>query len=556
MRTLELLLRNLHFWFATGIALSLAIFAFAVLRIAFKESLWLDELHTSWSISGTWQEVAKRAAAGNQTPLYFWLVRFTTETLGHSASDQSEWILRLPSVLAWLMAIGLVAKIALAKVGQTDSRRWTFSLAIVAWVVLDRLQWFFASEARPYACVQLVSLAGWCCVESIVSSNTTIKPKSSSLTLTAGQLMTVWCVLSVTNIYLHLTAALPVVIQWIVGCGLLLRPSPSNSMESVPSSKQTKVLLAWAIAAFCVGLACIPILQFAFPVWQRRGQWATFASDISIRRAALMFPFVPVLLCVFVGRLVDRFLPTKTATSASSTETRWLWWSAMIGPWLSAWVLTALGVAPIFHQRFVLASALPIFVVGAIELLRIRLWSLRWITCVSVAIAITFSQGSISVWRAGYLVGSLRGEDWRGAATWVRDRIEPEDLILCSSGLIEANSNPSDAGKQHELPLEPQFAEYLSFPLLGIYQIDENSGRPVPVTALLGDHRQWASQAIEQISKDPERVKRLWLFYRGAPGRLKTKLNEFQADLKSKDIEFTAAEPVRFGNVFVVEMNR
>ena len=46
----------------------------------------------------------------------------------------------------------------------------------------------------------------------------------------------------------------------------------------------------------------------------------------------------------------------------------------------------------------------------------------------------------------------------------------------------------------------------------------------------------------------------MWLFYRGAPGRLKTKLGEFQVDLQSNGIKIEADEPQRFGNVFVVKL--
>ena len=38
------------------------------------ESLWLDELHTGWTVAGTWSDVSDRAAAGNQTPCYFWFI--------------------------------------------------------------------------------------------------------------------------------------------------------------------------------------------------------------------------------------------------------------------------------------------------------------------------------------------------------------------------------------------------------------------------------------------------------------------------------------------------
>lgn len=578
MRSLELLLRNLHFWFAAGLGVLLTSFAFAILRSALAESLWLDELHTSWSISGSWQEIASRSAAGNQTPLYFWISAFTQQTLGHPGGQHPEWILRMPSVIAWLIAIGLViwqvgTKARICEpcerifTKEQDGnlvgiQSWLFALCIASWIVLDRLQWFFATEARPYAFVQLLSLAGWCCVEAIVQSDRRLKlnnppismPRSTKLVGAAP--IVVWCVLSVTSIYMHLTAILPVTLQWLVGSGLAwwkIQKQGDSGETGGTSGSAIAFQAKWTFAAIGVGLALLPILQLAFPVWHRRSQWAAFASDVSIYRATSMFPFVPVLLCVLIAGIIDRAWHKKSQRLSIASETRWIWWSAMLGPWLVAWMVTALGIAPIFHQRFVIASACPIFIVGALELLRCRHIALRWIACLAVAIAIVYSQGSSSVWRAGSLVGNLRGEDWRAATQWVHERIEPGESLLCSSGLIEANAS---ATSPLNLPLAPAFAEYLSFPLLGQYRIADSTGQNATVTPLLGDHRQWASQTMALLNSNPNQPTRLWMFYRGAPGRLKTKLSDFIADLKLKDIEVEAAEPHRFGNVFVVELKR
>ena len=523
--------------------------AFAVLRVAMAESLWLDELHTSWTISGSWQEIATRAAAGNQTPLYFWFVGVVTQTVG----ERPERILRVPSAVAWLLAIGLVAWQIRSKIPSRDPQGWLFALCIVAWIVLDRLQWFYATEARPYAFVQLVSLTGWCCVEAIVQAEN--RPNRAG-TLT-GTLIVVWCILSVANIYLHLTAALPVLFQWLVGIVFFWRnqnqhrSEEKNAASPVTTRRPLTFLLAWTLGAVGVGMALLPILQLAFPVWQRRAQWATFASDVSIQKATSMFPFVPVLLCVLVSCVVDRIWPSKLKPVPIAIEVRWLWWTALLGPFLLAWALAATGVAPMFHQRFEFASAMPLFVVGAMELLRCRHWTMRWVTILAVAIVI--SQGSLPIWRSGYLVGTLRGEDWRAATRWVNERLELGEPLLCYSGLIEANSN---LNKPITLPLDADFAEYLSFPLLGVYRIAGHSGQPIPVTPLLGDHRQWAAQILERLAEAPAGTERIWLVYRGALGKLKTKMVEFQADLRMKDIVLNSSEPKRFGNLYVVELKR
>ena len=39
-----------------------------------------------------------------------------------------------------------------------------FWVGVLGWIAVDRLQWFYATEARPYALVQLVTLVGWFCI--------------------------------------------------------------------------------------------------------------------------------------------------------------------------------------------------------------------------------------------------------------------------------------------------------------------------------------------------------------------------------------------------------
>src|SRR6185369_7409386 len=60
-----------------------------------RESLWADELHTAWCAGGSFAEVGRRAAVGNQSPLFFWIEWLLTRLLG-----ESEFVLRLPSLIA------------------------------------------------------------------------------------------------------------------------------------------------------------------------------------------------------------------------------------------------------------------------------------------------------------------------------------------------------------------------------------------------------------------------------------------------------------------------
>src|SRR5688572_19813575 len=60
-----------------------------------RESLWIDELHTAWCVSGSLADVAPRAMAGNQSPVFFWIEWLLTSLFGHN-----ELTFRLPSLIA------------------------------------------------------------------------------------------------------------------------------------------------------------------------------------------------------------------------------------------------------------------------------------------------------------------------------------------------------------------------------------------------------------------------------------------------------------------------
>ncbi len=117
-------------------------------QLAANDPLWVDELHTSWVLSGRWSEIAPRAIAGNQSPLYFWCSFPIVQSLGHS-----PFSLRL---------LSLVAGCLLPLVGTWTVWRRTGSLLAAATTAVglafESHLVFYASEARPYALVQLGGL--------------------------------------------------------------------------------------------------------------------------------------------------------------------------------------------------------------------------------------------------------------------------------------------------------------------------------------------------------------------------------------------------------------
>ena len=96
-----------------------------ILRLdAVRDDLWLDELQTAWIVEGSWSEIPARAAIGNQTPLYFYLVKAITRVAG-----VNERSLRSLSLLA---GAGLIVTAWWFVRDQTGS----FSCALVSLIEL------------------------------------------------------------------------------------------------------------------------------------------------------------------------------------------------------------------------------------------------------------------------------------------------------------------------------------------------------------------------------------------------------------------------------------
>jgi len=518
------------------------------------ESLWVDELHTSWTVSGEWSDVAQRARAGNQSPLYFWFLYPLAGTLGNISTVSPAWWLRFPSLLCsaavvvvclWLVARTLNDRRVLPVVG----------VATVLWLLLDRVQLFYATEARVYALVQLVSLLAWVVVGQLSATN--LSPSSLRWRIWG------WCGLSGLLVFLHITAALAVAFQVIWGSVLVLG-------HTRPVRRQ------WVVAVSLVAGCVLAALLLSTRVWEQRQQWQSFAGDASWSTLLALFPLAAYGVPLAVARLVDRWLPSRgqlptwAGCSAHSTRFRSLWWVATAGPWLTAWLITALDIAPIFHRRFVIVSAIPLVMLAAVELACIRRSSLRWMAVCGVTLALVGSQGTWNHWRAGQWYGWQRWEGWRQAAAALSEQCQAEDQVWCASGLVEA------AGAQ--LPLDDDLSVYLSFPLRGTYRVVDANGVWLEPRGLLLSGEAWAEQllaasdrrtqaespqaleelpSVSSMPSSPEGQAVKWIVYRGSRVGLERRLEAMRRRLSlvpGREGVWRMDEPQSFGFVHVVRV--
>lgn len=481
------------------------------------ESLWVDELHTSWTLASGTDQLSARAHLGNQTPLYFLILWPLTETLG-----QAEWVLRLPSVLCWAAAALVSVRIAS---GFRDRIAWQTLLAVSAWILLDRIQLFFATEARVYAMLQLVNLLGWWAV--LQTARRSHDPRAGRAYLWPMG----WILLSLLAVHLHLMGALAVGWQW------------ATLALWLAWNREFMRLGWWLLSILPVLLGILPVSMQAANVWQQREQWESFAGDASLSSAMYLFPILPLLVPVLVVRMVEAFVDRRTGHGQRVSIDRMIWWIAAAGPWLTAWLVTVVGVAPVLHRRYILCSALPLVLVTVSEWLQIRRPSLRGAALACSLLWLVVSQGTWQNWTQGQLIGWQRGEDWRSAVGWIALRADEGDQLWCASGLIEA--------RRVQLPLAEEMDQYLTFPLRGLYRV-QPSGRPIEPRALVGGPDQWLAQWHSTGNPVPSQ---LFIVFRARATSIQSRLDRLVLQAQAAGHVIVRDDPLmEFGSVCIARL--
>lgn len=384
------------------------------------ESLWLDELHTAWTIAGSWSEVAQRALLGNNDPLYFWGLKLIVALFGND-----EWTLRMPSAVcgvATLVGVGVLV------------RYWTGSgLAgcVAAFLIaVDRDMIFYATEARPYAAAQLGCL---------VLFAVTIRLWRDFQLLDA----VLWGLLAGLSIHLHITAGL-----FVAAC------MPPLVLAAWGHGAWQRLALALAL----LGFSLLPLYPQVALVYARRQNWRTFIQSGSPFKILEILPMIPFgLIPLGIGLLANYLLPNR---SAADERVRWkaifVW--TMLGtiiPLCVAWLATCFEITPLFLRRYLIGSQAMLFVWAGMNVAHVDRIGVR------VVLAIAMAASIFSFHLPEHLTKQRR-QDWRGAVAAL-DAMElpPDATLLISSRLIESNGLASNEG-----PL----ADYCRLPITALYR--------------------------------------------------------------------------------------
>ena len=485
--------------------------------IATGEFLWLDELHTSWSVADSLGEVYERSLSGNQTPLYFWLTWLSVAVLG-----ESEFSLRLVSLIAGVATIVAAAWLVLRWTGSTIA-------AVVAAILisLDVQFIYYATEARPYALIQFLGIIQvalfWRLISSGDSGGDLESGQAQPAEVASGAAGGGWRWLGLSLVtallfYTQVTSAWLFLAEAVFVVGLLVA-------GAADIGKRFKHLLLSAVVAAVLCAATLPGLS---QLVGRRSNWSS-VSSVPDLLAQQSLPLGVWLLLPALALLIAVLSRSGAGDSVGSDQPIWnrrwkcrrnrrlgfvLLWALL--PIVGVVALDWFKIAPMAHVRYTLvgAVAMPIFaglVIGFVDMPKIRLVLAIALIAVSMIWSpITAGKFVSSGFDPSKLPG-LRREDWQSPINEINaSQAKRNHPVLLAANLIE----DVDALENSDA----EFQAYLRFPVGGFYRVenqtpsnaDETVAREIiAIPTLLREHTRPSD--IEKIKNSGG----AWLIVRG-----------------------------------------
>ena len=508
----------------------------ALLRLwQINESLWLDELHSAWVVSDGVGQIAERAQMGNQSPLYFYLPWATTSLFG-----MSEWALRLPSLVA---GVGLVLLAYWLAYEFTRSRIAAITCATLA--ATDHNFLFYATEARPYAYVQLFAAVQLLLIWRLQSC--------ASAGRHAG-----FVIASAVLFYLHYTAILLLAGE----IAFVLVRACCRRGSRLASQYAARTL---AVDLLCIAVLIVPTIASLFDIGSRRGTWASFVNETSLMLSVHWFSLVsyvvvPLIVCLLVGVIkvaitlrrdepftLDSVLrttsdsdpntaPLDASRRSVTTTLLLLFWLGV--PLAIVWLLTVKKIAPLYLGRYVIGAALaPVLFAG----LGIGVWRTKrsqiLVACIVIAYAV-FHSGMVEQFRFDGRLIRDRAENWRAAVRYVNaNEWAPNSPVFVRSGLLEADRLATDESNL--------LREYCVLPVTSIYRIDRPAGEIRPLTT------RTAGQLTNAGVKRIQETKEAWFIINGDSATVGRCRDRVVTSIASASHVGVVLESRQFGNVGV-----
>ena len=449
------------------------------------ESFWVDELHTAWCIWGDLDQVASRAAAGNQTPLYFQMMWFWKALVGESELD-----LRMSSVLA----VALASALLVVGVRQTTK---SLAAGVLSGLILaiESSSIFFGTEFRPYAFVMLLStIATWAAV-NLLGQKSTVRPANLRLMFVVA--VGVAALLHPTAIVTLGLLAIVVIAVSYMQAGLQFKLQISDLISLM-------VIAAVAFALFNSTLGAS---------WEDRSRWAAFGKVTHWRQLWIIWPWLTLAIAPTFLWLVGRGSQTRSEIVCAHLPM----FVALLAT-VVFFLASYFDWVPLWHRRYFIA-VLPMMAwsAGACAMLVLPAnpgklaRPMGWVIVVVLAGTLFWQQGAWKQFQVTQTWGQPRGEDWRGAVAWVNQHREADDRVCVDGDLIEDSSCSIDIIESEdgfELLQDPRRATgYFVFPVAGPYRLTnvQPFESPVPV---------------------PYNIREYWIVGRSNPARIRSEIDD------------------------------
>lgn len=372
---------------AAGLLL-LSLAGLAVRLYDLQNSLWLDEFSTLWTVEGTLRDVWTRVPqVMGQSPFYFMVAWGSVHAFG-----ESEWALRLPSLLATCGTSALVGYAAFL-IGGRRAAVWA---ATLFWLCYPAV--WSSVDARPYAiglCFAALATAGWVGLSRDAGWN-------SRLAWIVGSAGVVW------SHYLF--------VPFILGLGAALFVLPALR-AAVPVRRAALDAIAVAVLVFPAGLQFLELLS------SRADHDWIFAAN-HVRIVAPIAPFALAMLMP-AGR-----------PQASRDRAQSIGLLVAVLAQLAALEGGALLGANVLAGRYAYVAVVGAAVVAGVNMSRLRgpdIVAPLAVYAVATALAFAGTHRIAGSWTgAGY-------QQWRQAVAELRAQLEahPGARILLRSGNAE-----------------------------------------------------------------------------------------------------------------------
>jgi len=416
---------------------------FAITSAYIDNPLWIDELHTSWTIHGGFADVIPRGNAGNQTPLYYFILKAITELTRHSES-----VLRSFSIVSIIACILLMT-------GWGIMHKVHPLLLLCAMVMFATDRWvaLFALEARPYAFLMFLTIL-------LFTLQTTRLKHLPSRILTE----VMWTLCATAMFYTHYTA-LPIIVVLFLS-RVIFRSDNQITFKIL-------VLQFISLAIFATGR-----LDHFTSVFALRDNWATFIKPerATIIGLATSFPIIALIVLPCILLILDHLLQkhqanTKTENNdeqslCDSQIKTLLMWGLL--PLLTAWICTRFAWVHWFFPRYLITILPAFYLLFCSAICRLQKPIIKTAGFLIAICAWGFLGHSTAEQFLTDTV-TVKRESWKHIVQYLNAQSGSGNVLLMS-GLIEDSHLTSQQVLQTgKVPLQ----EYCQFPVRGLYSLEQ-----------------------------------------------------------------------------------